>query len=88
MLSSAMLFLSPALAYESSTLYNGCSGEEVRQLQQALIDLGFLDGKADGVFGNKTENAVRAFQKKNKLTADGLAGEKTRELALNSAAKL
>ncbi len=83
-----MLFLSPALAYEASTLYNGCSGEEVRQLQQALIDLGFLDGKADGVFGNKTENAVRAFQKKNKLTADGLAGEKTRELALNSAAKL
>ena len=53
-----MLFLSPALAYEASTLYNGCSGEEVRQLQQALIDLGFLDGKADGVFGNKTENAV------------------------------
>ena len=83
-----MLFCSPAFAYESSTLYNGCSGEEVRQLQQALIDLGFLQGSADGVFGNKTENAVRAFQKKNKLTADGLAGEKTRELALNSAAKL
>ena len=64
-----MLFLSPALAYEASTLYNGCSGEEVRQLQQALIDLGFLKGTADGIFGSKTEDAVRAFQKKSKLNS-------------------
>ena len=53
-----------ALAYESSTLFNGSRGEDVRELQQALIDLGFLKGTADGVFGNKTENAVRNFQKK------------------------
>ena len=55
--------LAPAYAYESSTLYNGCRGDDVRELQQALIDLGFLKGTADGIFGNKTENAVRAFQK-------------------------
>ena len=67
----------PALAYDPSTLYNGCSGEEVRAMQQALIDLGYLDGKADGVFGNKTEKAVRRFQYKNGMTADGLAGRKT-----------
>ena len=78
--------LMPAYAYESSTLYNGCRGEDVRELQQALIDLGFLKGGADGIFGNKTENAVRSFQKKNKLSVDGLAGEKTRNLAISKAA--
>ena len=76
---------SAALAYESSTLYNGSRGEEVRELQQALIDLGFLKGTADGVFGNKTEIAVRNFQKKNKLSIDGLAGKKTRQLILSKA---
>lgn len=78
--------LMPAYAYESSTLYNGCRGEDVRELQQALIDLGFLKGGADGIFGNKTENAVRSFQKKNNLSVDGLAGEKTRNLAISKAA--
>ena len=77
--------LAPAFAYEEGTLYNGCRGEEVRELQQALITLGFLKGTADGVFGNNTENAVRAFQKKNNLNVDGLAGEKTRELAIGKA---
>ncbi len=81
-----LLTLSPAFAYESTTLYNGCSGEEVRQLQQALIDLGFLKGTADGVYGNKTELAVRAFQKNAGLSVDGLAGTQTYELAVSKAA--
>ena len=70
----------PAYAYESTTLHNGMRGEEVRRLQQALIDLGFLSGNADGIFGVKTENAVRKFQRKKGLTADGLAGLKTQEV--------
>ena len=74
--------ISPAFAHGSSTLYNGCRGDDVRELQQALIDLGFLSGTADGIFGNNTENAVRKFQKKNKLTVDGLAGPATRSLIL------
>ena len=74
--------VSPAFAHGSSTLYNGCRGDDVRELQQALIDLGFLSGTADGIFGNNTENAVRKFQKKNKLTVDGLAGPATRSLIL------
>ena len=76
-----------ACAYESDTLHNGCRGEEVRELQQALIDLGYLKGTADGIFGNNTENAVRAFQKKNRMNVDGLAGKKTREKILNQAEK-
>ncbi len=82
-----VLFLTQNLclahAYENSTLYNGCRGEEVRELQQALIDLGYLGGTADGIFGKNTENAVRKFQKKNKLTVDGLAGSVTRSLILS-----
>ena len=75
----------PAFAYESTTLYNGSKGDDVRELQQALIDLGYLKGTADGIFGNKTEIAVRKFQKANKLSVDGLAGLTTRELILKKA---
>jgi hypothetical protein len=46
-------------------------------MQQALIRLNYLSGKADGIFGNQTLNAVLSFQQKNSLTADGLAGQKT-----------
>ena len=67
----------PALALDPSTLYNGSRGEEVKALQQKLIDLGYLEGTADGIFGNKTEKAVRRFQWKNRMSADGLAGKKT-----------
>ena len=76
----ALLACAPALAWDSSTLYNGCSGNEVKKLQQALINLGFLSGTADGKFGNKTEEAVRRFQKANKLDVDGLAGKMTQEI--------
>lgn len=67
----------------AETLRYGMSGAEVSELQQALIDQSYLSGKADGIFGNATENAVRAFQKKNGLVVDGLAGEKTQKLLYN-----
>ena len=41
-------------------------------LQEALIELGFLTGKADGNFGAATEKAVIAFQQKNKYPDTGL----------------
>ena len=55
----------------------GSTGADVKSLQKKLIELGFLSGKADGIFGNKTEEAVKSFQKANKLKADGIAGQKT-----------
>ena len=76
----AVCCFAPAMALDASTLRNGSRGETVRTLQQALIDLGYLKGKADGIFGNQTENAVRAFQAAKKLTVDGLAGKKTQAL--------
>ena len=76
---------SAASALQASTLHNGSRGDSVRILQQALITLGYLSGKADGIFGNKTEQAVRAFQASRKLTVDGLAGKKTQSLLLEAA---
>ena len=50
---------------------------QIKQLQQALIGLGFLTGKADGVYGSKTREAVRSFQKAYGLGVDGSAGPDT-----------
>ena len=75
--------LSSFAAYQSSTLRHGMSGDDVKEVQQALIILGYLKGSADGIFGNRTENAVRSFQRKNKLNVDGLVGSKTKELLLS-----
>ena len=60
-----------------STLRRGSTGTAVKDLQSRLIDLGYLNGKADGVYGSKTASAVKEFQKDNKLTTDGIAGMKT-----------
>ncbi|MBR6164642.1 MAG: peptidoglycan-binding protein [Clostridia bacterium] len=76
----------PAFALEASTLKHGSRGSDVRKVQEALITLGLLKIEADGIFGNKTENAVRKFQKKNGLKVDGLVGSKTLALLLEKAA--
>ena len=56
---------------------NGMRGEDVRELQRMLNELGYDCGKADGCFGAKTLAALEAFQSENGLTADGIAGLKT-----------
>ena len=66
-----------------TNLKKGSSGDAVKSMQQQLIKLGYLTGKADGKFGAKTYAALVAFQKANKLTADGVAGTKT-QAKLNS----
>ena len=70
-------------------LQAGSSGKRVRTLQNRLIQLGYLGGKATGEYDEATELAVRAFQKKTKgLWEDGVAGPDTlNALYSNSAAK-
>lgn len=80
-----LLCCSSALALNPDTLCYGSRGEEVRELQKALIALGYLKGEADGIFGAQTEKAVKAFQKSKKLTVDGLAGKVTRSLLMQAA---
>ena len=61
----------------NATLQVGSRGTDVKNLQTRLKELGYLTGSADGVFGTATETAVKAFQKANSLTSDGVAGPKT-----------
>lgn len=67
---------SDAVALEVGELGKGSKGEEVKNLQQKLIVLGYsLD--IDGDFGNNTLNAVKNFQSKYGLKVDGIVGAKT-----------
>ncbi len=68
------------------TLKKGSTGADVKKLQQALIDLGYLDDTADGTYGAKTQDAVTLFQAVNGLDADGLAGAKTQALLFSGTA--
>lgn len=58
-------------------LKKGSKNDSVKALQILLNGLGYPCGQVDGSFGNKTYVAVKQFQTKNKLTADGSVGEKT-----------
>lgn len=55
----------------------GSRGDEVRRIQNKLKSLGFFNGAVDGIYGVKTQRAVRDFQKSVGITADGIAGQKT-----------
>ena len=60
------------------SLQRGFTGSDaVRAVQKRLKELGYYKGAADGDFGPATEEAVKAFQKANGLTADGKVGQKT-----------
>ena len=65
--------------YPEGTLYKDIKGhsDEVKDLQQKLTDLDFLNDKVDGKFGKKTQAAVKAFQKERGLTTDGIAWPQT-----------
>jgi len=79
--------MTPAPTAETArTLKKGMSGEDVKKLQQALIDLGYLNDKADGAFGSNTHSAVVMFQAVNGLSADGLAGVKTQDVLYGGSA--
>ena len=55
----------------------GSRGDEVRQIQEKLKRWGYYSGNVDGIYGSQTMEAVKAFQRKNGLTVDGIAGTKT-----------
>lgn len=69
----------PDYALGARLLKRGCTGEDVRELQKALIRLGFSCGPdgADGEFGKDTEAAVKAFQTAAHIGIDGIFGPAT-----------
>lgn len=62
-----------------TVLANGSSGDAVRRLQQRLIELGWLNGSADGDYGAATAQAVAAFQYQIAQPQDGVAGIELQE---------
>ena len=69
--------ISLAQQVQAATYRQGSSGEQVRIIQSKLKNWGYYDGTVDGVFGSQTTQAVKYFQRKNGLTADGIVGPAT-----------
>lgn len=77
----------PKPNYNSNTyLRNGDESSQVRSMQNRLIELGYLVGKATAKFDNGTEAAVIAFQRRNTKYADGVAGPETLKALYSSSA--
>ncbi len=67
-------------------LRRGSRGPHVKRLQEALAELGLEIGPIDGVFGLRTEQVVREFQRQRNLPVDGLVGPQTWQELMASAA--
>jgi peptidoglycan hydrolase-like protein with peptidoglycan-binding domain len=80
----AKLFADDAKPY---TVNLGDKGWDVKRFQERLKELGYLKSKCNSIFGPDTEKAVKDFQKRNKLTADGSIGEATKEALFSENAK-
>ena len=73
----ALCLCAPAFA---DTLSDGSTGDDVRELQQMLVRLGYLNSSAvDGIYGGRTASAVKSFQRQNSLSATGTADDETQE---------
>ncbi len=67
------------------TLKQGSRGTQVSTMQRKLKNWGYYKGSVDGIFGPQTTTAVKYFQRKNGLVADGIVGTKTlRALGMGS----
>ena len=62
---------------EAAVYRQGSTGDAVRTIQAKLSNWGYFSGAIDGIYGPKTEEAVKYFQRKNGLTADGVVGPAT-----------
>ncbi len=76
---SLVIFLTACLCMVpvAAALREGDRGNEVRKVQEKLKQWGYYTGETDGIFGPKTAEAVRSFQRKNGLTVDGIVGTQT-----------
>ncbi len=64
---------------DRATVKIGSTGPDVEHLQKRLTRLGHDPGSIDGVFGSRTDSAVRSFQRANSLGVDGIVGPDTWE---------
>ncbi len=78
------LFDSEAASYEMKI---GDTGADVETMQSRLNELGYYEGKINGYFGVATEEALKAFQTKNKLASDGVFNIEDRDLIYSTKAR-
>lgn len=78
---SLIFFLGYNLSIKSQVSFAlskyGSRGQEVKTIQTKLKNWGYYSGSIDGIYGSGTLRAVKKFQQKNSLNADGIAGTKT-----------
>ena len=72
-----MLLIALIAAAHAELYKRGASGATVTEIQTRLKAWGYYDGAVDGVYGSRTEAAVRWFQRKNGLSVDGQVGNQT-----------
>ena len=72
-----IMLLSVCMISVSGLSKIGSRSDEVTAVQQALKEKGYYDYTVDGIFGTRTQSAVKSFQRDNGLQPDGIAGEKT-----------
>ena len=63
----------------AAVLKQGSKGSEVTTMQRKLKNWGYYFGSVDGIFGAKTKEAVKYFQRKNGLSVDGIVGNQTKK---------
>ena len=77
----------PSLPTPEPVLRTGSRGQEVKDVQTRLYQLGYYTDEIDGQFGSATKAAVIEFQKANGLDADGMVGSETKAILFSSRAK-
>lgn len=74
---SSLLFTSGNMEVDAPTYSYGSRGSVVREIQTRLKRWGYYKGSVDGIYGYATLALVKQFQRKNKLSVDGVVGNKT-----------
>ena len=77
----------PSAPTPEPVLRTGSRGQEVKDLQSRLYQLGYYTDEIDGQFGGATKSAVIDFQKANGLEADGMVGSETKAVLFSVQAK-
>ncbi len=72
-----ILIIAIAQSADAALYKRGSSGATVTEIQKRLKSWGYYTGSVDGIYGSRTESAVKYFQRTNGLAVDGQAGNKT-----------
>lgn len=78
----SLMFMFGSFTHAQTTTFSrnlgvGSKGDDVKALQQLLMDKGYMSGTATNYFGNKTREALKKYQKDNGLEAIGRVGPRT-----------